>query len=112
MTAVSKELETYRPNLNISLRKLFKSMISNHERDNLKKDRLNMELLIKRMVEFEKTKLSNSQMIELLSLVDRFNQSVSKYKRFLLDCSKKIVHFIKQNQHKAMNFSSSNKVYV
>lgn len=64
------------------------------------------------MIEFDKTKLSNSQMIELLALIDRFNQSVSKYKRFLIDCSRKILHFIKQNQQKAVSFSSSNKAYV
>lgn len=110
--AIEKELETFRPGLNSALKKLYKSMFSEYEKQNLKKDRLNMELLIKRMVEFDKSKLSNSQMLELLALLDRFTQSTLKYKRFLNDCGKKILQFIKQNQQKALNFSSSNKVYV
>lgn len=47
-----------------------------------------------------------------MSLVGRFDQSRSKYTRFLNDCAKRVLEFIKQNQQKAVSFSSSNKVYV
>lgn len=32
--------------------------------------------------------------------------------RFLNDCAKKVIQFVRQNQEKAVSFSSSNKVYV
>lgn len=32
--------------------------------------------------------------------------------RFLNDCAKRVMQFVKENQQKAVSFSSSNKVYV
>lgn len=40
--AVEKELEKYRPGLNSAVKKLFRSMFSDFEKQNLKKDKLNI----------------------------------------------------------------------
>ena len=78
----------------------------------MKKDLLNCELIIKRMTQFDKNKLCNSQMMELLAMVSRFQQARIRHVRFLNDAAKRVVQFVKQNQQKAVNFSNSNKTYV
>ena len=81
--ALKKELEKHKPSLNQAIKKLFKSMFTDYEKQALKSDRLNLEVLIKRMTQFQKTKLSNSQLQELLMLQERFNHTAGRYKLFL-----------------------------